>query len=391
MNATLQQRLKDYPEINDLKKRAKTRIPHVSWEYLSCGTGDERAVLRNEEALAKVTLLPRFMKGYQEPELATTLFGKRYDAPFGVAPIGLTGLIWPRAEHILAQMAAKYRIPYCLSTVATQTPETIGPLVGDMGWFQLYPPREDALRADVLKRAKDSGFHTLVVTADVPAPSRRERVSRAGLQMPPRLTPSFIVQGILHPQWSLETLKIGLPSLKTMEKYADSKEMAGLASFVRKKIGGTLSWDYLKEVREQWDGELVLKGLLHPDDAEKAISIGVEGIQVSNHGARQFNGAPAAIEALAPIVQQVQGRAAVLFDSGVRSGLDIIRALALGADFVFLGRAFMYGVAAFGNQGGDHVAEILRADLINNMLQLGVSTIDEVKALQPGPHSRAAS
>ena len=384
MNRKLKQRLQDYPEINDLKKRAKGRVPHVSWEYLNCGTGDERGVLRNEEGLAQVTLLPRFMKGYQEPELSTTLFGRRYDAPFGVAPIGLTGLIWPRAEHILATMANQYRIPYCLSTVATQTPEEIGPLVGDMGWFQLYPPREEALRTDLLKRAKDSGFHTLVVTADVPTPSRRERMSRAGLQMPPRLTPHFIVQGILHPQWSLETLKMGLPSLRTMEKYADSKEMAGLASFVRKKIGGTLSWDYLKEVREQWQGDLVIKGLLHPADAEKAIEIGVEGIQVSNHGGRQFNGAPAAIEALAPMVEQVDGRVPVLFDSGVRSGLDIVRALALGADFVFLGRAFMYGVAAFGNEGGNHVAEILRADLINNMLQLGVSTIEEVKALEPG-------
>jgi len=154
MNAALKQRLQDYPAIDDLKKRAKGRIPHLSWEYLNCGTGDERAVSRNEEALAQVTLLPRFMKGYQELELSTTLFGKRYDAPFGVAPIGLTGLIWPRAEHILAKMANQYRIPYCLSTVATQTPETIAPLVGEMGWFQLYPPREEALRADLLKRAK---------------------------------------------------------------------------------------------------------------------------------------------------------------------------------------------------------------------------------------------
>lgn len=383
MNKKLQQRLQDYPAIDDLKKRAKTKIPHVSWEYLSCGTGDERAVLQNEEALAKVTLLPRFMKGYLQPELTTTLFGKTYDAPFGVAPIGLTGLMWPLAEHILAKMAAQYRIPYCLSTVATQTPEDIGPLVGDMGWFQLYPPRDKGLRTDLLKRAKDSGFHTLVVTADVPAPSRRERVSRAGLQMPPRITPRFIVQGMLHPRWSFETLKAGLPSLKTMEKYANSSNMAKVSGFVGQKLGGTLSWQYLKEVRDEWHGELVVKGLLHPDDAEKSIEIGVDGIQVSNHGARQFNGTPAAIDALGPIVEQVQGRASVLFDSGVRSGLDIIRALALGADFVFLGRAFMYGVAAFGQEGGAHVTEILRADLINNMLQLGVSSIDEVKALQP--------
>ncbi len=383
MNKKLKQRLQDYPAIEDLKKRAKTRIPHVSWAYLICGTGDEKAVLQNEEAFAKVSLLPRFMKGYLEADLTTTLLGKTYNAPFGVAPIGLTGLMWPRAENILAKMAADYRIPYCLSTVATQTPEDIGPLAGDMGWFQLYPPREKALRSDLLKRAKTSGFQTLVVTADVPAPSRRERASRAGLRMPPRITPHFILQGIRHPQWSLETLKAGLPSLKTMEKYTQSSDMAKVTGFVGAKLGGTLSWEYLKEVRDEWEGDIIIKGLLHPEDAEKAIEVGVDGIQVSNHGARQFNGTPAAIDALEPIVEQVQGRVAVLFDSGVRSGLDIVRALAVGADFVFLGRAFIYGVAAFGQEGGAHVTEILRADLISNMLQLGVSTIDEVKALQP--------
>lgn len=382
MNKKLKQRLQQYPAISDLKKRARGRIPHVSWEYLDGGTGDDRGLLRNREGLANVTLLPRFMKGRLVPKLETNLFGKSYQVPFGVAPIGLTGLIWPQAEKILATTAHKYGFPYCLSTVATQTPEIIGPLVGQMGWFQLYAPHEKAVRDDLLKRAKTSGFHTLVVTADVPAPSRRERMSRAGLQMPPRLTPRFIVQGMLHPHWSLGTLKEGLPSLKTLEKYAESKEMAGLATFVRKKIGGTLSWEYLKEVRDLWDGHLVIKGLLHPADAEKALEIGVDGIQVSNHGARQFDGTPAAIDALPPIVEQVNGRAAILFDSGIRSGLDIIRALALGADFVLLGRAFMFGVAAFGNDGGDHVTEILLADLKNNMLQLGVETIEEVKALQ---------
>lgn len=374
-----QKRLEQYPAIADLEGRARRRVPHVAWEYLTMGTGDDRALARNREKLADITFLPRLLKGPLEPDMHTTLFGQRYNAPFGVAPVGLTGLIWPRAEQILAQTAVKYHIPYCLSTVATQTPETIGPLVGEMGWFQLYPPRETAVRRDLLQRVWDSGFKTLLVTADVPGPSRRERASRAGLRMPPRITPNLLWQGIRHPAWAAATLREGLPNLRTMEKYARSGETAELATFVRQKIGGTLSWGYLRELREEWQGHLLVKGLLHPADAEEAVAVGVDGIVVSNHGARQFDGAPAAIEALPAIVAQVRGRTHILFDSGVRSGLDIMRALALGAEFVLLGRPFMFGVAAFGDDGGNLAAEILLADLKTNMLQCGFATVAEIK------------
>ena len=374
--------LQRYPAISDLQARAKKRIPHVAWEYLSAGTGDDRARVRNLEALANVTLTPRFMRGKLSPNVETTLLGQRYRAPFGVAPVGLAGLIWPQVECILAKTANKYQFPFCLSTVATETPETIGPLSGDMAWFQLYPPRDNELRADLLQRIWDNGFRTLVVTADVPAPSRRERMSRAGLRMPPQMTPRFIAQGVMHPRWSLATVRRGLPHLRSLDKYSEEKGMTGISNFVRQHIGGVLSWEYLQEVRDLWKGHLVIKGVLHPEDAEKSVLLGVDAIQVSNHGARQFNGTQSAIEALPAIVQQVDGRAAILFDSGVRSGLDVIRALALGADFVFMGRAFMFGVAAFGDSGGDHVAEILLADLMSDMHQLGVESIDEIKALE---------
>ena len=378
----LTQQLQKYPAIHDLQERAKRRIPHVAWEYLDMGTGEDRGVQRNRDGLNRVTLLPRLMKGAQSQEIETMLFGRKYAAPFGIAPVGLTGLIWPRTEQILAQTAAKYRFPYTLSTVATQTPETVGPLTGEMGWFQLYPPREPEIRADLLARARDNGFHTMVVTADVPAPSRRERSARAGLRMPPKITPRFVWQGITHPAWTVATLREGLPTLRTMHKYAGTGSIQQVSGFVGRQLGGTLDWAYLQAVRDLWDGPLVLKGILHPADAEEALKIGVDGIQVSNHGARQFDGTPAAIDALPHIVSQVGGRAAILFDSGVRSGLDVIRALALGADFVMLGRAFIFGVAAFGATGGDHAAEILLADLKNNMAQIGVESVAEIKALE---------
>ena len=374
----LAERIKRYPAIGDLQKRAKTKIPHVAWEYLEGGTGDEAAVARNLRRLADITLVPRLLQGELKPDVSTTLFGQNYRAPFGMAPVGLAGLMWPRAECVLAATAAKYTIPYCLSMVATQTPETVGAIAGDMGWFQLYPPRDSALRRDILQRVEDAGFKTLVVTADTPAPSRRERAMRAGLRLPLRITPGFIYEALRHPDWTFNTLKAGMPKLRTLEKYTESKKMESTISFVLERIGGTLSWDYLGEVRDEWQGALVVKGIHHPQDAAEAVRIGVDGIQVSNHGARQFDAAPAAIDLLPAIVRQVQGRASILFDSGIRTGLDIIRALALGADFVFLGRAFMYGVAAFGKYGGDHAAEILLEDLKVNMIQMGYARLAEI-------------
>ncbi|MEM7343901.1 MAG: alpha-hydroxy acid oxidase [Chloroflexota bacterium] len=382
ISARAQQRRQRYPAIIDLQKRAKQRLPLIAWEYLDMGTGDEAAVSRNRTHLNQITMLPQFFQGEQTQDLSTTLFGQSLNVPFGCAPVGLTSLMWPQAEQILARTAARYNFPYCLSTVATQTPETIGPLVGEVGWFQLYPPRDAAIRSDVLKRVKDTGFKVMVVTADVPAPSRRERTARAGLAMPPKITPYFVWQALRHPAWTAATLRNGLPRLRTVERYAGAGSIGHVSGFVAQNFGGTLSWDYLKEMRDLWDGPLVVKGILHPTDAEQAVSIGVDGVIVSNHGARQFDGAPAAVDTLPDIAAQIKGRAVTIFDSGIRSGLDIIRALALGADFVMLGRAFLFGVAAFGDDGGNHVADILIGELKSNMAQIGVTTIDEIKQLE---------
>lgn len=377
-----QQYLNLYPAIQDLAEKARRRIPYVAWEYLESGTGDEALIKQNRIALQNINFKPRFCRGTLNPSLEIEFLGKKYAAPFGIAPVGLTGLMWPKIEQYLAGTANRCRIPYTLSTVATDTPEAVGPKVGNMGWFQLYPPREKEFRQSLLQRAKDSGFHTLVVTADVPMPSRRERTKRAGLRMPPSITPRMIWQGITHPAWTLATLQNGLPRLKTVEKYATHTNMKFISSMVGNRLGGTLSWEYCELLKAEWDGPVILKGILHPADAIKATEIGLDGIVVSNHGARQFNGAVPAIEALPAIVEAVGGKVSILFDSGVRSGLDIMRALHLGADFVLLGRAFIYGVAALGRFGGDHVVEILKDDLRNNMVQLGVENLQDIQKIQ---------
>lgn len=364
--------LHEYPAVSDLARKAQRRIPDVAWQYLIAGTGEEKLLQRNRDALNAIAMPPEFCKGDLEPQLSTTLLGQSYSAPFGIAPVGLTGLMWPRAEIILAQAAAKYRIPFSLSTVATETPEALAPHIDGMGWFQLYPPRERHLREALMDRAWEAGFRVLLITADVPTPSRRERTKRAGLQMPPKMTPAFLWQGITHPTWTWHTLRRGLPKLRTVLSYSEFQDMMSVGKFVRSRLGGNLSWEMCEEIKNYWQGPVVLKGVLHPADAEKAIAIGLDGVVVSNHGGRQFDGAPAAIEALPAVARVARGKMAVIIDSGVRTGLDILRALSLGADFTLLGRAFLFGVAALGAYGGEHVVEILMDDLKNNMLQLGV-------------------
>ncbi len=374
-----------YPFIADLRRKARTRIPFFAWEYLDSGTGRDDGAGRNLDAMSKVALTPRFMRGEFEVRTRTELFGQTYAAPFGVAPVGLTGLMWPEAENILARSAAKFRIPYSLSTVATQSIETIGPLCGGMGWFQLYPPRDAGIRRDLLARAKAAGFTTLLITADVPTGSTRERQRRAGVRVPPKTTPLMIWRCMIRPLWSIETLRAGIPRFKSVEKYVDGKDLANMTAFIGQGLGGTLDWAYIEEVRKEWDGPIVIKGIMSEADTRDALTLGIDGIGVSNHGARQCDGTLSAIEALPRIADVVGGRAPIIFDSGIRSGLDIARAIALGADFVLAGRAFMYGVAALGRRGGDLVARMLMEDFANNMAQLGCETVEELR-LTNGDH-----
>jgi L-lactate dehydrogenase (cytochrome) len=367
-----------YPAISDLEVLARRRMPGFAWEFLDSGTRNDEATARNRAALAQIELTPRFMRGSFEPRLETTLFGTTYSAPFGIAPVGMSSLVWPGTDRILAAAAARNQIPYSMSTAANATPETLGPLAQGMGWFQLYPPRNPNIRTDLLARAHDSGFTTLLVTVDVPAISRRERQMRAGIGAGFGLTPKMLWQAALRPSWALATLREGRPQLPMLERYLSTKDTQKFLALVGAELNGTFDWQYFDDLRREWPGALLLKGVLHPEDARLAVERGADGIVVSNHGGRQFDGAPASITALPAIARAVQGRASVLLDSGVRCGLDIARALALGADFVLMGRPFMYAVAALGARGADHAVRVLREDLINNMTNLGCATLDEL-------------
>ena len=364
-----------YPALSDLKARAQRRLPKFVWEYLDSGTGAENTKALNRDALDRLKMMPSILHGEFEPDLNASLLGQSLPLPFGIAPVGMSGLIWPQAERELARAAARWGIPYCLSTVAAAAPEEVAPVLGDHGWFQMYPPRDPDIRRDMIRRAQDAGFTTLVITVDVPVASRRERQTRSGLTQPPKLTPRLMAQVAMRPAWAMAMRKQGMPRMRMLDKYIDG-EHANLppSAHVGYLLRTSPNWDYVQWLRDHWAGPLIVKGVMHATDAPRLESLGVDAIWISNHAGRQFDAAPATISVLP------QMRAAtslpLIFDSGVEGGLDILRALALGADFVMLGRAWHYALAALGpDKGPDHLVHILTEDLKANMGQLGAKTL----------------
>lgn len=374
-----------YPRLSDMRSVAARRIPKFVFAYLDSGTGHDLARDENRAYLDSIKLTPQFLRGRINADISTTLFGKTYTAPFGVAPIGLASLIWPGAEQILGAAAKRNGFPYALSTVASDSVERVSKVAGDMTWFQLYAPRNPELMRDLLGRARACGVENIVLTADVPSPSRRERMRIAGAPLGSRgnssFSPQVIWQSMMRPEWAMRTLLNGGARFRNMEPYAKNDGAMGITKFIGEQLNGSLDWDYLADIRSEWSGKLILKGILHGQDAARAVSMGVDGFVISNHGGRQLDAAPQPLAQLAGIRAVVGDDVPLIVDSGIQSGLDVIRALAMGADFVMIGRAFMYAVAALGKKGGDHAADILLEEVRDVMAQLGLRTIADVKSL----------
>lgn len=380
-----------YPALSDLAARARARLPKFVWEYLDSGTGAEATKARNRTALDALHFTPSILHGEITPDLNVSLLGHDFPLPFGIAPVGMSGLIWPGAECALAQAAARHGLPYCLSTVAAAAPEDVAPHLGDPAWFQMYPPRDPEIRRDMLARAKAAGFSALVLTVDVPVASRRERQVSSGLTQPPRLTPRLLAQVALRPAWALAMARAGMPHMRMLDKYVSGAH-ANLppTAHVGYLLRTAPDWDYLRWLRDHWDGPFIVKGVLRPEDAPRLEAAGVDAIWVSNHAGRQFDAAPATVEVLPEI--RAATALPIIFDSGVESGLDILRALALGANFVMLGRAWHFALAALGpEKGPDHLVHILRADLLANMGQMGARDLCSLQTPAANPANQSAT
>lgn len=360
-----------YPSMDDLRNRAKKRIPKFAFEYMDGGCNDDINLSRNTSDIREIELIPYYLKKYTQSNMQTELFGHTYDAPFGVAPVGLQGLIWPNASEILAKAAFEHNIPFILSTVSTSSIERISEITEGRAWFQLYHPADNQLRDQIIRRAEAAHCPVLVILCDVPVFGYRPRDIRNGLAMPPKMTLKNFLQIMAKPQWAIQTLIQGQPNFATLKPYMPKGlDISRLGEFMNQTFDGRLNEDKIAAIRDLWKGKLVLKGVASEADTEQAIRLGLDGIIVSNHGGRQLDAGQSSIKALKQIAQNYGDKIKIMMDSGMRSGPDIARVLASGAQFAFMGRSFMYGVAALGSRGGNHTITILKTQLRQVMEQI---------------------
>lgn len=368
-----------FPSVIDMEAVAERRMPRFVHDYLVGGLGRETSVRRDVAALDTVELMPRYLSVVPLPDMSVSVFGKRFDAPFGVAPLGLAGLLWPGCEVPLARAARAHNLAHVLSTFANRSMETIGPIAGDNGWFQFYPPNDPAMEADMIHRAERAGYKTLVLTVDIPAPTRRERNIRNGMSVPPILDMRTMFQIATHPHWARHVLRQGIPDFENLSPYyPKGSSLKQSADFVERVMTGHVGPDRVRRIRDAWKGKLLIKGVLDVSEAQTYLTLGADGLIVSNHGGRQLDAAPTAISVLPTIRRKLGSDVLIMADGGIRSGLDIARMLALGADFVLIGRPFVFASAAMGAAGGDHLMTILKAELSSTMAQLGCRTIGDL-------------
>lgn len=367
-----------YPSVEDLRRKARKRIPGFAFDYLSGGCNEEINLRKNTSEIRELELMPQYLIPHLGSDMKTELFGHTYDAPFGIAPVGLQGLIWPNSPEILAKAAFDYNIPFVLSTVSTASIERISEITEGRAWFQLYHPAENELRDKVIQRAAEAGCPVLVILSDVPTFGYRNKEIKNGLAMPPRMTLHNILQIMGRPSWAIKTLVHGQPSFKVMKPYMPKgMNMHHLGLFMDKTFNGRLNEERIKPIRDMWKGKLVMKGVSSEEDAEKAVRLGLDGLIISNHGGRQLDAGPSTIKVLQNIAPRYGDKIKIMMDSGLRSGPDIARALACGAQFTFMGRTFMYGAAALGKKGGNHTISIVKRQLQQVMEQICCEKVED--------------
>lgn len=370
----------DIHTIEDLRQLARCRLPRPIFDFIDGGGGEEYSQRRNMEAFAETRLVTRLFTECRKRDLSTTFLGTKYGAPFGVSPMGLGNLAWPGTDEALVRATSGARIPYSLSTAGSSTIERVAELGGDCAWFQLYLPQEFELSKKLVKRALDAGVKTLVFTVDASQPGRRLRDRRSGFGRPLLDFPKGMLSYALHPGWSLSTLMAGTPTMANLTSGAGDFEGANAAlQFMGSIMNAKLDWESLDQIRALWPHKLIVKGVLTPADAKRIAAAGADAVMVSNHGGRQFGSVVSTLDVLPAIREAVGPDYPLVLDSGVRSGEDVAKAIVKGANFVLLGRPWLFATAALGPQAGAaKIIEILRGELDNAMSQIGCATIAEL-------------
>lgn len=376
----VERRLKSAASVEDFRRIAKRRLPHGVFDYIDGGADDERSLARNVEAFANYEFQPRILRDVSRLDTSTTILGCQADLPLILAPTGFTRIAHSQGELAVARAAARAGIPWSLSTMGTRSIEEVASVSSGDKWFQVYTWRDRGLVKELLRRAKAAGYTAVWLTVDTAMLGRRERDVRRGMTLPPKIGPSTIVDGAIHPAWTWDFLRNEPITFANVVGLSDEDGSSAvtLSEHMARQFDPALSWDDVDWLRTVWDGPIVLKGVQSVADAKQAVAMGVEGIGLSNHGGRQLDDAPAPIELVEPVRDEIGGGATIICDGGVRRGSDIVKALALGADAVSMGRPALYALGAAGERGVDQLLAFIREGLQRTMALTGVRTIAEI-------------
>ena len=366
-----------FPTTAWLRKEAPRNVPLFAYEYGDTGAGNDVGIADNWAAFDAIKVVPKYGVMPTLPPVDCELFGTRYAAPIGIAPMGGPSIVWPGADLLMAKAAQAARVPYTLGVAGGATIEEVAKVAPDVFWLQLYrfAPDDHKIGFELIERARANNVKVLALTLDVPVRTTRSRETYAGLAGEFRPNPRMIYEMLIRPKWLLALLRNGYPRFATIRSYVGERASTNeVIKFARSKMGGAFSWEEVARYRDKWKGPMLLKGILHPQDAEKAVSLGCEGIWVSNHGGRQIEALTTSIDCLPGIVAAVGKKATVVLDSGIRSGQDVMRALALGADAAFAGKSFLWAVAALGDDGPAHLIDLYIDELRSSLGQIGART-----------------
>ena len=371
--------MKKILEINDLKVLAKKKLPKMFYDYVDSGSYTESTYIENETDFNKIKLRQRVGKDISSSNLSKKFLGKEYQLPFGFSPCGMGGMLYPDGEILVAQACEKKGIPYILSTMSICSIEQVAEKTSEPFWFQLYVMKDKKFVENLIKRAQDAKCYALVLTMDLPILAQRHKDIKNGLSAPPRLTLDSVIQVLKKPKWCLKMMSTSNKTFGNILGHVEGvDDLSSIVKWTDKQFDAGLSWDYVKWIRKLWKGPLILKGILDKDDIKIANKLDIQGIVVSNHGGRQLDGTISSIMALKNVISDVASNLEVFFDGGIRSGKDIVKALATGAKGVFMGRPYLYGLGSLGQTGVEKVIEILVKELNTTLLLTGETDVNDL-------------